>query len=104
MFDDDRLDEIFREAPVVVDGTFTSGRLAALPLEGRACRAEWDDRNEQLVIHVSTQVPHQVRSAIAQALEVPERTVRVIAPDVGDNFGLKCVVEREEIIITTLAR
>jgi aerobic carbon-monoxide dehydrogenase large subunit len=103
LFDDDRLGEIFTSAPLVVRGVFTSARVAALPLEGRACLAEWDDRDEQLVMHVSTQVPHQVRSAVAQALRLPERAVRVIAPDVGGGFGLKCVVGREEVTVAAAA-
>ena len=57
-------------------------------MEGRACLAEWDDRDGQLVLHVSTQVPHQVRSGVAQALGIPERMVRAVAPDVGGGFGL----------------
>ena len=88
---------------MTVGGVFTSARVAALPLEGRACLAEWDDRDEQLVMHVSTQVPHQVRSGIAQALRMPERAVRVIAPDVGGGFGLKCVVGREEVVVAAAA-
>jgi len=103
MFDDERLGEIFASAPLTVSGVFTSARLAALPLEGRACLAEWDDRDGQLVMHVSTQVPHQVRSAVAQALGLPERAVRVIAPDVGGGFGLKCVVGREEVTVAAAA-
>src|SRR5271155_5579832 len=97
MFDDDRLPAIFAEAALTVAATFASARVAALPLEGRACLAEWDDRDDQLVVHVSTQVPHQVRSGIAQALGLAERSIRVIAPDVGGGFGLKCVVGREEV-------
>jgi aerobic carbon-monoxide dehydrogenase large subunit len=103
MFDDPRLGEIFARAPLVVGGVFTSARVAALPLEGRACLADWDDRDGQLVMHVSTQVPHQVRSAVAQALGLPERAVRVIAPDVGGGFGLKCVVGREEVTVAAAA-
>jgi aerobic carbon-monoxide dehydrogenase large subunit len=103
MFDDDRLAEIFAGAAVTVSATFESARVAALPLEGRACLAEWDDRHDQLVLHVSTQVPHQVRSGVAQALGVPERTVRIIAPDVGGGFGLKCVVGREEVAVAAAA-
>jgi carbon-monoxide dehydrogenase large subunit len=103
MFDDDRLGEVFAGAAVVVGGEFTSARLAAMPLEGRACLAEWDDRDGQLVLHVSTQVPHQVRSGVAQALGIPERAVRVVAPDVGGGFGLKCVVGREEVIVAAAA-
>jgi len=103
MFDDERLPRIFAEAKATVSATFTSGRVAALPLEGRACLAEWDDRDDQLVMHVSTQVPHQVRSGVAQALDLPERAVRVIAPDVGGGFGLKCVVGREEVAVAAAA-
>ena len=55
-------------------------------------------------MHVSTQVPHQVRSAVAQAFSLPERQIRVIAPDVGGGFGLKCVVGREELVVAGLAR
>ena len=103
MFDHDGLDEIFAAAHAVVSATITSERVAALPLEGRACLAEWDDRDEQLVLHASTQVPHQLRSGIAQALGLPERAVRVIAPDVGGGFGLKCVVGREEVAVAAVA-
>ncbi|MGD0065201.1 MAG: xanthine dehydrogenase family protein molybdopterin-binding subunit [Streptosporangiaceae bacterium] len=103
MFDDDRLDAIFAQAAAAVTATFRSARVAALPLEGRACLAEWDDRDDQLVMHVSTQVPHQVRSGVAQALGLPERAVRVIAPDVGGGFGLKCVVGREEVAVAAAA-
>ena len=104
MFDDDRLDEIIATAPVVVGGSFSSARVAAVPLEGRACLAEWDERDAQLVIHVSTQVPHQVRSGVAQALRIPEHGVRVLVPDVGGGFGLKCVVGREEVVVAAAAR
>jgi carbon-monoxide dehydrogenase large subunit len=104
MFDDERLDGIFASAPLVLDAEFTSARVAALPLEGRACLAEWDDRDDQVVVRMSTQVPHQARSGIAQALGLPERAVRVIAPDVGGGFGLKCVLGREEVVVAALAR
>ena len=103
MFDDERLEGIFAAAPAVVTATVRSGRLAALPMEGRACLAEWDERDQQVVMHVSTQVPHQVRSAVAQAFGVAEHRVRVIAPDVGGGFGLKCVAGREEVTLAGIA-
>ena len=73
MFDDDRLEAIFAAAPAVISARLRSGRLAALPMEGRACVADWDERDGQVILHVSTQVPHQVRSAVAQAFELAER-------------------------------
>ncbi len=103
MFDDGKLDGIFATAPAVVTATLSSGRLAALPMEGRACLAEWDERDQQVVMHVSTQVPHQVRSAVAQAFGIAEQQIRVIAPDVGGGFGLKCVAGREEVTLAGIA-
>jgi aerobic carbon-monoxide dehydrogenase large subunit len=103
MFDDPRLPAIFDTAALTVDAEFTSGRLAALPLEGRACLAEWDDRDGQLRLTVSTQVPHQVRTGVAQALGIAESQVRVLVPDVGGGFGLKCVVGREEVAVAAAA-
>ncbi|HYX90485.1 MAG TPA: xanthine dehydrogenase family protein molybdopterin-binding subunit, partial [Myxococcaceae bacterium] len=102
MFDDPGIDELFR-TNLVVSSAVRSGRVTALPMEGRACLAEWSDRDEQLVLHVSTQVPHLVRSAVARCLRLPERQVRVVAPDVGGGFGLKCVIGREEIAVAAVA-
>jgi carbon-monoxide dehydrogenase large subunit len=103
MFDDPRLPTIFDTAALTLDAEFTSGRLAALPLEGRACLAEWDDRDGQLRLTMSTQVPHQVRTAVARALGIAESQVRVLVPDVGGGFGLKCVVGREEVATAAAA-
>ncbi len=103
MFHDDLLDDVLADAPLVIEETFRSGRLHAAPMESRVCLAEWVDRDEQLVLTLSTQVPHQVRTGVAQALGLAERQVRVIAPDVGGGFGLKCVVGREEVVVASVA-
>jgi len=104
MFEDPLLQHALDDAHLVLERTFTSARVNATPMEGRACLAEWDDRAEQLVLHVSTQVPHQVRTGVAQVMGLPERSVRVIAPDVGGGFGQKCVVGREEVVAALVAR
>ncbi len=103
MFSDDLLDDALAKAPLLLEETFRSGRVNASPMETRHCLAEWVDRDEQLVLTMSTQVPHQARSGVAQALGVPERQVRVIAPDVGGGFGQKCVVGREEVVAAAIA-
>ena len=45
-----------------------------------------------------------MRTAVAGILKLPERRVRVIAPDVGGGFGQKCVVAREEALVLLAAR
>lgn len=102
-FTDPGIGEVFDTAACVAEVQVSTGRQNATPLETRGCLAEWNDRDEQLVVHTSTQVPHQVRTAIARCTGLPERSVRVIAPDVGGGFGLKCVVGREEVAVAAIA-
>jgi carbon-monoxide dehydrogenase large subunit len=52
----------------------------------------------------STQVPFNVRTAIATALELPEAAVRVVAPDVGGGFGIKGHVYPEDVLVPAVAR
>src|SRR5215210_3573706 len=102
--DDPEVDEAFEGASVIVEATFETGRVAAVPMEGRACLAEWDGREDKLVLHTSTQVPHIVRTALADVLDLPQQRIRVIAPDVGGGFGQKCVVSREELLVSIAAQ
>jgi aerobic carbon-monoxide dehydrogenase large subunit len=102
--DDPEVEEAFEQAPVVVEATFTTGRVAAVPIEGRACMAEWDGREDKLVLYTSSQVPYIVRTALADILGLPQQRISVIAPDVGGGFGLKCVVSREEALVCIAAQ
>ena len=102
--DDPALDARLGDAALVLDETFESGRLTALPMEGRACLAEWDDRDRRLTLWSSTQVPHLVRTTVAGLLRIPEHRLRVVAPDVGGGFGQKCVVAREEALVCLAAQ
>jgi aerobic carbon-monoxide dehydrogenase large subunit len=102
--DDPDLDAALDEAALVLDETFDSARVTALPMEGRACLAEWDDRDQRLTLWTSTQVPHLVRTTVAALLRIPEHRLRVVAPDVGGGFGQKCVVAREEALTCVAAR
>jgi aerobic carbon-monoxide dehydrogenase large subunit len=103
MYDHDELDAALEAAEVVIEATFTTGRVTAAPMEPRACLAEWDERDRRLIVHISHQIPHLVRTTIADLLGLPEQRVRVVTPDVGGGFGLKCVVGREEILVAAAA-
>src|SRR4029079_2132673 len=82
-------------APVVVRRSYRMARQAMNPLEGKAVLAHWEPRSNQLVVHTSTQVPHMIRTAIAEHLGIAQGSVRVIAPDVGAAFGYNCDVTHE---------
>jgi aerobic carbon-monoxide dehydrogenase large subunit len=103
MYDNDELDAALEAAEIVIEATFSTGRLTAAPIEPRACLAEWDERDRRLIVHISHQLPHLVRTTIADLLGLSEHRVRVVTPDVGGGFGLKCVVGREEILVAGAA-
>ncbi len=90
-------------APIVVRRTLRTARQHMAPIEGRGVVAEWDRRLEQVVLHTSTQMPHIVRTGLAECLGLPEEAVRVVAPDVGGGFGYKGVLLPEEVVAAFLA-
>jgi carbon-monoxide dehydrogenase large subunit len=98
------LDAAFAGAAAVVSDRFKTNRHHALPLEPRGCVATFDSATEQLTLWTSSQMPHLVRTKLADHLRHPENQIRVIAPDVGGGFGLKCHLFPEEVIVAWLAR
>ncbi|WP_406630884.1 xanthine dehydrogenase family protein molybdopterin-binding subunit [Amycolatopsis sp. WGS_07] len=102
-FDTPGVDEAFADG-CVIELVTRSGRQNALPLETRGAVASWDDRDDQLLVQTCSQVPHQVRTVLARSLRIPERSVRVVVPDMGGGFGQKCVVGREEIAVAAAAK
>jgi carbon-monoxide dehydrogenase large subunit len=95
--------KVAAEAPIVVTRKYRLARQVMNPLEGKAVLAHWDERLNQLLVYTSTQVPHMIRTAIAEHLGIPQAQVRVVAPDVGGGFGYKCVLQTEELCVAWLA-
>ena len=97
-------DAAFARADRIVRGRFYVQRYTGMPLEPRGVAAVWDAGRERLTIWSSTQWPHTVRQALSVLLELPEQSIRVIAPDVGGGFGVKQEVYPEEVVVPLLAR
>ncbi|WP_175839257.1 xanthine dehydrogenase family protein molybdopterin-binding subunit [Burkholderia anthina] len=92
-----------QRASVVVTQKVDLARQCMVPMEGKAVLAYWDHPQAQLVVITSTQVPHMIRTILAQCLGLDQAQVRVISPDVGGAFGYKCVLQQEELCIAWLA-
>ena len=103
-FSDDDFQKIADEATVVIRREYRMNRQAMNPMEGKAVFAEWDDRQDQLMMWTSTQVPHLIRNGLAEFLDLEQRQVRVIAPDVGGGFGCKALLQPEELVAGYLTR
>src|SRR5215204_620418 len=90
-------------APIRLRRQFRMNRQATVSLECRGVLAYWDHRNDELVVHLSTQGGHVMRLGLAQALGIPEHKLRVIAPDVGGGFAGKNRLMPEDIAVAAMA-
>ena len=81
-----------------------SHRQNATPMEARAAHAAYDAPSGRVTLTCTTQMPHLMRTAIADLLGMPESDLRVIAPDVGGGFGQKMSLCAEYVLLVWLAR
>lgn len=93
----------FKSCDLVLRERFRTGRVAGVPLEPRGCLALLDHVADSLVFYTSTQVPHLVRTALAEVLDMPEPRIRVVTPEVGGGFGTKAQIYTEEVVVAALA-
>lgn len=97
------VDKAFVDADVIVKQRITSQRLIPMALETRGVVAEWRAFDRQLNLYTSTQIPHLVRTLVAQMLGLSENRMRVITPEVGGGFGSKLNVYAEEALMGFVA-
>ncbi|MFC5994936.1 xanthine dehydrogenase family protein molybdopterin-binding subunit [Pseudonocardia hispaniensis] len=92
-------------AEVVVRARMVNQRVAVLPLEGNAILVDpLGDGEHDLVVHVSTQMPHGFRDQLCEVFEMDAGRVRVIAPHVGGAFGGKAGLLAEHTATIGAAR
>ncbi|MQL54410.1 xanthine dehydrogenase family protein molybdopterin-binding subunit [Acidianus ambivalens] len=61
------------------------------------------NQGDQLIIHLSTQIPTVVKMLVSEMLEIPQNRISIIVPNVGGGFGLKQDVNYEELSVIALA-
>ena len=88
----------------VVHVEIRSRRQNATPLETRAGHAAFDPASGRATLTCATQMPHLLRTTIADILQFPESDLRVVAPDVGGAFGQKMSLPTEYALLVWLAR
>ena len=97
-------DTAWKGASKIVKLEARSRRQNATPMEARGGHAACDDATGRITLICATQMPHLMRTAIADVLGMPEADLRVIAPDVGGGFGQKMSLASEYIVLVWLAR
>jgi carbon-monoxide dehydrogenase large subunit len=98
------LDGAFASAASVVDLELRCRRQSAMPMEARGGVASYDRTSGRVTLVASVQMPHMLRTGIADTLDMPESELRVVAPDVGGGFGQKMSLFPEYVVLVWLAR
>jgi carbon-monoxide dehydrogenase large subunit len=98
------VNEAFAGAAITVEVSIRNGRSTGLAMENRGVLAEPDPDSGRLRVWSSTQVPFEVRHALATVLGIDETLLSVTAPDVGGGFGTKALVYPEEMVVPLAAR
>ena len=96
------VDQSFSDADVTIELPIRVQRLIPSAMEPRAVLARYVD--DQFTVWSSTQIPHGLREALVAILQVPEDSIRVIAPEVGGGFGAKGNIYPEEVLVPLMAR
>jgi carbon-monoxide dehydrogenase large subunit len=102
-FATDGFEEAMAGAQHRLTRTYSMARHSGVPIEPRGCVAAWDPGAGVLTVWIATQIPHLIRTSLADILGVPEHRIRVIAPDVGGGFGIKGNLFPEEVVCALLA-
>jgi len=86
----------FAEADVVLERSYSCGRVHASPLEPHIALAMVEEG--RLIVHASTQVPWHMRRILARILGIKENLIRVIKERMGGGFGTK-----QDVVVEDLA-
>jgi carbon-monoxide dehydrogenase large subunit len=96
------VDRAMAEAPRRLRVTCHVGRHGGIPMETRGCIASYDRVSKRLTLWSSHQMPHVLRTVVADLIGLPEHRLRVVAPDVGGGFGIKSNIYPEELVACLL--
>jgi carbon-monoxide dehydrogenase large subunit len=79
-------------------------RVTGVPMEPRAVVGVWDPASGRYTVHAGAGGLGRTQTGVAGALGVPESAVRVLAREVGGNFGTRNSCYPEFALVTWAAR
>jgi carbon-monoxide dehydrogenase large subunit len=79
-------------------------RITGVPMEPRAAVGAWDPTTGRYTVHAGAGGLGRTRTGVAGALGVPESAVRVVAREVGGNFGTRNSCYPEFVLVAWAAR
>ena len=97
-------DAAFRRADYVVRLETRVNRVTGVPMEPRAALAVWDETTGRHTLYAGSGGVQRIRSDLAGVLGVPESAVRVVAREVGGNYGTRNSFYPEFALVAWAAR
>src|SRR5438094_990185 len=98
------VDAAFGRAAHVVRFETWVHRVTGVPMEPRAAVGVWDPASGRYTVHAGAGGLGRTQTGVAGALGVPESAVRVMAGDVGGNFGTRNSCYPEFALVAWAAR
>lgn len=95
--------EAFAACDVIIEETFSMGRVSAQPMEPRGLFARYLPETGGLLVHYPTQSVFGAKGRIVEFLGLDPEQVQVVSPDVGGGFGAKNGAYPEEFLVTWAA-
>lgn len=96
------LDRAMQEAAVTVDEVWHTPSQMAAAMEPHAAIAQWD--GDRVTIRAGLQMLSSNRKQMADALGIPPRKLRLLAPYVGGGFGSKLGINAEAVAAAIAAK
>ena len=87
--DKDKTARAFDNAEVTVTQQMWYPRVHPCPLETCGCVASFDKARGDLLVYITSQAPHVVRTVVGLLSSIPESKIRIVSPDIGGGFGNK---------------
>ncbi len=98
------VDAAFARAAHVVRLDTQVNRVTGAPMEPRAALGAWDGATGRFTVYAGSGGSWRIRSDVAGVLGVPEASIRVVARDVGGNYGTRNSCYPEHALVAWAAR
>src|SRR5256886_6815863 len=97
-------DATFARAAHVVRLDTQVNRVTGAPMEPRAALGAWDTATGRFTVYAGSGGSWRIRSDVAGVLGVPDASIRVVARDVGGNYGTRNSCYPEHALVAWAAR
>jgi CO/xanthine dehydrogenase Mo-binding subunit len=97
------LDQVFRQAHVLLELELAIGRHSGVPLETRGAIARYDALRDRLELYGAAKVPHYNRDAIAAMLGLAPGALQLFEGHVGGGFGVRGELYPEDVLVCLAA-